>query len=77
VLWKLRFSQLAFVCWGWAVREIWRLSYSMEILLATIGLGIIAKILEFKLEKNIKQNDYVPVEKVSDQRYSLDNVETF
>ena len=49
----------------------------MEILLATIGLGIIAKILEFKLEKNIKQNDYVPVEKVSDQRYSLDNVETF
>ena len=49
----------------------------MEILLATIGLGIIAKILEFKLEKNIKQDDYVSLERLNEKRHSLDNVETF
>jgi len=49
----------------------------MEIVLATITLGIIAKILEFKLDKHIKQNNYVSLEKLNNQRHSLENVETF
>jgi hypothetical protein len=45
--------------------------------IATIAFGIIAKILEFKLDKNTKQNDYVSLEKLSEKQYSLENVETF
>ena len=51
----------------------------MEIItLATIAMGIFAKFLESKLDKNTRDEDYVELDKIeSKQRYSLKNVETF
>lgn len=51
-------------------------TFTMETLLATAALGIIAKYLEFKLESHIKaENDYVAVEELN--TYTMKNVETF
>ncbi len=43
--------------------------------MATIAMGIFAKFLESKLDKNVTSEDYVELDKV--KQYSLKNVETF
>jgi len=49
----------------------------METVLATLALGIIAKFVEFKLDGSMNDKEWINVENLESNKYSLKNVETF